>query len=455
MMCKVFTLLAMMYGGGGGCAVDPPPNVVIIVTDNQRLSTLHGMTNTNIQLANKGITFTNAFVTTPMDDPSLTSLLTGKRVIHHGVETNLDGTMLDPETTLAVALKGKGYTTALVGRYLTTWAGHPVPPIGWDEFYAWRGGNRYYDYLLNINGTDAHFGTTANEYSTDMFRVFAVEFIAMAHEPFFVYIATTAPHDLSDLPHGYAKPAVRHENLFEGTGCETSASTLEDDITDKPSHIHEMRHNNSRAPIPLIMECQKQRARKEALLAVDELVADVVKAVHEKGEAVLENTIFIFTSDSGQMDYEHWWNMDGTPYEENLRVPLIVRYDHLLKNAAGLKRAEIVLNTDITPTIAGLANAQMLNLDGMDWSMYFIAGGSWRMDFPIEYFYEPSLTFPFIEPVSWKGVRSVGWTYIRYQDGFEEYYNRDVDPLQLDNATITNPNHPGIAPARLRYEELH
>jgi arylsulfatase A-like enzyme len=444
-----------MLFGGGGCAVDPPPNVVIIVTDNQHVSTLYGMNNANILLAKKGITFTNAFVTTPTDDPSLASLLTGKRAIHHHVETSYDGTLLDPESTLAVALKGRGYSTALVGRYLTNWAGHPTPPIGWDEFYAWRGGNRYYDYDLNINGTVARFGVTSNEYSTDVFADFAVEFVTVAPEPFFLYVATTAPHDASDLPNGYAKPALRHENLFEGTGCVTSAATLEDDISDKPPHIHEMRHNSGRAPIPMIMECQKQRARKEALLAVDELIADVVHAIQKKGPSVLENTIFILTSDSGQMAYEHWWNIDGTPYEESVHVPMLVRYDRLLYNAAGSERAEIVLNIDITPTVAGLANAPLLNLDGKDWSMYYHTGKSWRMDFPIEYFSEPSLTYPFVESVSWTGVHSPHWTYIRYQDRFEEYYNREADPSQLDNAVITNPNHPGIAPARLRHEELH
>ena len=66
------------------------------------------------------------------------------------------------------------------------------------------------------------------------------------------------------------------------------------------------------------------RKRLQSMLAVDDMVGDLVEALRESGE--LDNTYIFFTSDNGfhlgqhRLDAGKW-----TAYEEDIRVPLLVR----------------------------------------------------------------------------------------------------------------------------------
>ena len=42
-----------------------------------------------------------------------------------------------------------------------------VPP-GWDTWAAFSGGEKYYRYRLNVNGTLVSYGAAAQDYSTDV-----------------------------------------------------------------------------------------------------------------------------------------------------------------------------------------------------------------------------------------------------------------------------------------------
>ena len=42
------------------------------------------------------------------------------------------------------------------------------------------------------------------------------------------------------------------------------------------------------------------------------------------------------------------------------------------------------------------------------------------------------------------GVRSQGWMYVRYADGFEEAYDEQADPFELHNLFVTDPTDPHL-----------
>ena len=89
------------------------------------------------------------------------------------------------------------------------------------------------------------------------------------------------------------------------------------------------------------------------MLAVDDMVAALVQALRETGQ--LNNTFIFFTSDNGYHQGEH--RLTGgkdTTYEEDIRVPLIVRGPGVL---AGQTVNHQALNTDLAPTLAELAGA--------------------------------------------------------------------------------------------------
>ena len=66
------------------------------------------------------------------------------------------------------------------------------------------------------------------------------------------------------------------------------------------------------------------RQENEALMAVDEGVAQIVEALRRNGE--LDNTLIVFLSDNGFMHGEHRALAEKVlPYEESIRVPLVMR----------------------------------------------------------------------------------------------------------------------------------
>ena len=66
------------------------------------------------------------------------------------------------------------------------------------------------------------------------------------------------------------------------------------------------------------------RKRLQSMLAVDDMIGDLVKSLHDSGE--LDNTYIFFTSDNGFHLGQHRLGAGKwTPYEEDIRVPLIVR----------------------------------------------------------------------------------------------------------------------------------
>ena len=96
----------------------------------------------------------------------------------------------------------------------------------------------------------------------------------------------------------------------------------------------------------------------------------------------LANTLVVLTSDNGFFLGPHRFNRGkGAPYEEAIRVPLIVRGPGV---AAGAVRREMVTNLDFAPTFAALAGATLgVEPDGRS-LVPLLSGGAaadWRRDF--------------------------------------------------------------------------
>jgi hypothetical protein len=74
------------------------PNILLIITDDQRYDTMDFMPRTKARIFDAGVTFSHAYVTTPLCCPSRASILTGLYARHHGVHTNADPRirLLDP-----------------------------------------------------------------------------------------------------------------------------------------------------------------------------------------------------------------------------------------------------------------------------------------------------------------------------------------------------------------------
>jgi arylsulfatase A-like enzyme len=214
--------------------------------------------------------------------------------------------------------------------------------------------------------------------------------------------------------------------MFSGAAAPRTPSFNEADVSDKPSNIRNL---------PLLTATQvadidrEYQARIESLQAVDEGVERIVNTLAENGE--LENTFIIFTSDNGYHLGQHRLrNGKAQPYEEDIRVPLMVSGPGVREGAS---LDQFALNIDFAPTIAELAQATPGRaMDGRSLAPLLVrdtpAPHNWRKDFLVEIYRAPG------QPGSpGKALRTRHEVYVEYADGFRELYDLRTDPYQLDN----------------------
>jgi N-acetylglucosamine-6-sulfatase len=421
------------------------PNFVFILADDMQY-----MPKTRSLLQDQGMSFEEAFVSNAICCPSRATIMRGQYSHNNGVWTNggsdggSDGGWWTyhrhggEQDNVATRLDAAGYRTGLFGKYLNGYNGNTVPR-GWDVWFGgvWMGGVEYYDYDINDNGTIRHFGATDKDYLTDVLRMQTKAFIGASvaqGKPFFAYVAPTAPH----VP---SIPATRDLHAYDGEKAPRPPSFNEDDVSDKPPWI------SSRPPLRDDQIAQidtRQENRAETLQALDDLIEGIVNKLNS--DRVLNNTYIFFTSDNGLESGEH--RIPGgklRPYEESIRMPLLVRGPGV---AAGSTTDKLALNTDFFPTLANLAGIRKPSyVDGR--SLRPVLKGSaktWRSAILLEHrdLRDPSTSR------SYYGMRtSDGSKYVEYEQGFRELYDLNTDPFELSNSYDAATPPPELA-ARLQ-----
>jgi arylsulfatase A-like enzyme len=320
------------------------------------------------------------------------------------------------ESTVATWLDEAGYNTVLLGKYFVGYSAIPHVPPGWDEWYARAIFDRYYNYALSENGELVTYGSSEQDYQTDVLSRKATDFISRSADslqPLFMYLAPQAPH----VPY---QSASRHGNLFVEEVAPRPPSFSEADVSDKPSRVSEL---PSLSPDDEANLDQAYRQRLQMLQAVDDMVEAVVGELEAVGR--LDNTYVFFTSDNGYLLGEHRIAEDkGVVYEESIRVPLAVRGPDI---PAGRKTEAIALNTDFAPTFADLAKATPPD---------FVDGRSLRPVFASDpYFWRTAFLEQFFRQAAYRAVRSTGGEkYVEYtRTGAREFYDLATDPYELEN----------------------
>jgi N-acetylglucosamine-6-sulfatase len=264
-------------------------------------------------------------------------------------------------------------------------------------------------------------------------------------KPFFAYVAPYAPHDP-------ATPAPRDQHTFDTEKAPRLASFNEADVSDKPPWIQSLRMLTS---ADIVNIDQRHEDRVESLQAVDDLVAGVVGKLG--AEDVLSNTYIVFTSDNGFHHGEHRIQRGkGRPYEEDIRVPLVIRGPAVQPHSSTDK---LVLNADYFPTFTDLAGAQTPPyVDGRSLLPVLTGGAttSWRTAILIEgrkYSADPEI------PVDrdYNAIRTSTSKYIEYEGGSRELYNLTpgADPNELTNTYYSaDPTVPPRRDLKARLDAL-
>lgn len=415
-------------------------NFVVILTDDQRWDTIWAMPVLQEKLMSRGVTFTNAFVTTPLCCPSRASILSGgyypfNTGVYDAIVGSDNGSFsnFSDTDTLATALQQTGYKTMCAGgKYMNGYTPQYVPP-GWSKFVINNQGPfsaNWFDYKVTIGsgGRKAARGNvvSSQRYVTNFHRDKVLEFIDEVNgSPFFIYFSVFAPH----YP---ATPDIGDETLFSDY-IYRGRSYNEADLSDKPDWVSNPARYLSVKEGGGGGDDEFRRNQLRSLQAVDRAIGDIFDKVESSG--LLDKTVFIFTSDNGFLWGEHGLYRKGQAYEESIRVPFVV----LMPGVAPRTDDNLIsINLDIGATLLDLAGVPK-DTDGLSLVPLLESPSTpWRTEVLCQHWGSHEGAFG-----TWSSIRTAKWKYIVNAYAEEELYDLELDPFE-EESLHNNPDFNGI-----------
>jgi arylsulfatase A-like enzyme len=419
---QALVIMALVLGTSATQAKQPeprtgarPPNILFVLADQWRFEALGYAGNPDVKTPNldrlqrEGVHFVNAVSGMPVCSPMRASFLTGQRPLTHGIFLN--DVPLSPEAvTIAKVLRAAGYDTGCIGKWHVNGDGRSnfIPRERRQGFDYWKVLECTHDYnhsayyadgpeKLCWEGYDAIAQTRdAQQYLRDH---------AQASKPFFLFLAWGPPHD------PYLTAPEKYRALYD-----PAKLTLR----------------------PNVPEAERAKARNSLAgyyahcTALDECFGELRRTLQESG--LEENTLLVFTSDHGDMLGSQGAYNKQRPWDESIRVPLLLRWPKGL----GVKARQFdapINSEDLMPTLLGLCGVPIpKSVEGLDYSRYLHGGknpgdgatvilcaspfGQWlRRDGGKEY----------------RGVRTTRYTYVRDLNSPWLLYDNQTDPYQTNN----------------------
>jgi choline-sulfatase len=474
--------------GCGAAQTLPPPNVVLIVSDQQRPDTCgaygsavrrrDGTSPTPFldKMVEEGIRFDHAYCNSPLCAPSRASYMTGTyphttTAIYHQPDRRNPGVTRFPGVreallTLGDVFRAAGYRTGAIGKMHVHGELKNVWDMGFDvtklRFYTEFPGSHYgdlrdgdvnaryrgiYDYKektykevdpkrfadapdgLKIQANDLNpclLETLVENEDEMLDHMVAAESIRFIEEsvqqkkPFFIHVGLEKPHprwdtfqrflDLFD-PDEMPLPETIREWVEKGQ-LPTHLAWLHNRLSDEPS----------RNAIAAYYAC---------IADLDEQVGRILTRCTELG--IEENTIFIFTSDHGEMLFEHGIRGKHNMYESAVAVPLIFKYPKVFEPGS---RCEAPVGLiDVFPTLSDLCGIKRPDsLEGV--SLRSVVNGDAPLPPVFSEFYETGYTG---WPDRYAPVRMAvteRFKYVYTPGAIDQLFDRINDPSEMVNLAV-------------------
>jgi arylsulfatase A-like enzyme len=461
-------LLALPWDVCTADAVRAKPNILFLLTDDQRWDTLGCMGNPVIQtpnidhLAAQGTLFRNAFVTASVCSVSRAAILAGAYPCSRGTKDLAK--MVTPKEVSAIypaVLRAGGYDTGYIGKW-DVGVGEDGFHMGMNLFDYWAGdrfhGNYWHEadcQLVTNDGRqskseikctcppDGSMPRTGSagmnhpiHFDRDIVPIKMRQFLAGRDKakPFFLAIAFRGPKDpWSDCPKDVA-------GLYASIAMPIPATATMADAMRQPAFLRASMGGDtgfSQVSNPATL-ADELRKNYRLVSTIDTTVGELRRILVEQG--LDSNTIIVFTSDNGHFHGDHGFWGKWLPYEESIRVPLVVFDPRVPADRRGLTRTEMVLNVDLAPTILAWSGFPVpATMQGRNFAP-LVGGGSlpWREDFYHEFTWTAEGR---IEPS--EGIRSARWKYIRYPSQkpvVEQLFDLQKDPGETTDL-IADPAH--------------
>lgn len=407
-------------------------NVVLIVTDDQEAGTVNPevMPYLSSLPHEHWVVFPNSLPSTPVCGACRANLLGGERADTNGVTGNVT-TGFDEPTAVNVAVQNTGAVTGCFGKWLNDYA-TAVVKAGWDDWWVLHtgeGDSHYYDgwTATNASGVEEDETDYPDEYIVDIIAGKAAAFIAAnAADPFYCYVAFTAPHSPSTPAPRPAALDLSNDDPDDWNILPTGAPTWLSDVAAMTSGQETTTRGD-------------RLDAKRALAAVDEAIETIITALDTAG--VLDDTIVIFCNDNAvalgrkRLGRQVVTMQKRSPYRYSSDALLRVRHP------AATQRTDqaLVDLLDIPATIIDVFDATSLQtLAGSSMLPGLTAGfdDTWR-----EVVVSMHLAADVAAMPKWKAVRTSRWRYATYYDEDEnELYDLLVDPLETVNIAADHPD---------------
>jgi len=390
------------------------PNLVFIFADQWRAQATGYAGNKDVKtpnldrLAKESINFSNAVSGCPVCSPYRASLLTGQYWLTHGIFYN--DKPLNPEAvTIGKVYRRAGYETGYIGKWHVDGHGRKtfIPEERRQGFDFWR----VYECTHNYNRSPYYAETPVQRY-WDGYDAIAQTREAQQYirrhankSPFVLFMSWGPPH----AP--YQTAPEKYRSMFDPAGIS----------------VH-----------PNVPESLQQNAREELagyyahIAALDDCIADILDTLKEC--RVEENTIFVFTSDHGDMLRSHGQTKKQQPWNESVRIPFLLRYPAMHGKSG--RTIDMPINTpDIMPTLLGLSGiAVPESVEGADFSGVIKGTQSPDNDAALIMCPVPFHQWNYQRGGrEYRGVRTRRYTYVRDLKGPWLLFDNKADPYQLKN----------------------
>jgi arylsulfatase A-like enzyme len=399
------------------------PNVVFVFGDQWRAQATgyagdpNALTPNLDKLAAASVNLTTAVSCCPVCTPYRASLLTGQYPLTTGLFLN-DLYLSEDAVSIAEVFAAAGYDTGYIGKWHVDGHGRSsfIPRQRRQGFDYWKVLECTHSYNKSPYYSDADAKLYWEGYDAIAQTRDAQQYIAArvrGGKPFLLMLSWGPPHN------PYETAPEQYRKLFADA----------DQIQLRPN-----------------VPAKSQPAARKDLqgyyahcAALDACIGDLLKTLAEGG--IEDDTIFVFTSDHGDMLGSQGERRKQRPWDESIRVPFLLHYPAAC--GRGGKTIDMPFNTpDIMPTLLGLAGiAQPKTVEGTDFSGVLTGAKAPDNDAALI-----CCVAPFGEwtrPAGgreYRGLRTRRYTYVRDLKGPWLLYDNQADPYQQTNL-VGKPDH--------------
>ena len=413
------------------------PNIIFLLSDDQSFDSMGIYGNKDVKtpqmdrLGREGIIFDRHYATTAICMASRATIMTGMFEYKTGCNFTHGGLSENAfSLSYPTLLRKAGYFTGFAGKFGIE--GIETPQVHFDR---WGGGPAQTFYKTARNKSMKKYATK-HPHSTLSYGAFALDFINEAQQnkkAFCLSISFKAPHKP-------ATPDPQFDHIYRDTQFSKPANYG----YQHGKHLSEQsRQGRQYERFEIWNYLDKFQAvmstYHQQIYAIDVVLGQIRGEL--KKLKIDNNTIIIYSSDNGFLCGAHGYGSKVLPYEESMRVPLMIFDPRLDVKYRGKRVASLSGNCDIAPTILNFAGLNPPeNMDGM--SLVPVLKNSdaeLHTSLPLINVWGPDATH-------FLGTVTSQWKYIHWayegetMKKAEELFHLQKDSLELKNEA-SNPEY--------------